>query len=51
MSEYDRGRGNPPNIIGVIMEIKDDKYRVGTRAGIIQNSLSRNCFECVKYLG
>ena len=51
VSEFDRGRGDPANIVGVILEIKDNKYRVGTKAGIIKNWLQRNCFECTRYKG
>ena len=37
MSEFDRGHGDPPNIVGVILEIKDKKYKIGTKAGIVSN--------------
>lgn len=51
VSEFDRGRGDPANIVGVVLEINDTKYKVGTRAGIIKNWLERNSFECKKFKG
>ena len=51
MSEFDRGHGDPPNIVGVILEIKDKKYKIGTKAGVVSNWLKRNAFECILYKG
>ena len=51
VSEFDMGRGDPANLVGVVLEIKNEKYRVGTRGGIIKSWLERNCFERVKYSG
>jgi hypothetical protein len=45
LSQFDQGREDPANLIGVVLEIKDDKYRVGTRGGIINQWLQRNSFE------
>ena len=47
--KYDWGRGDPPNIVGLILEIKDNKYKIGTRGGIIEYWLERNGFECTKF--
>lgn len=49
VSEFDRGRGDPPNIIGVVIEEKEGKYKVGTKHGIIQNWLERNSLAITKY--
>ena len=51
VSEFDRGKGDPRNIIGVVTEVNNDMYRIGTRGGIIYKYLLRTCFECVKYKG
>lgn len=51
VSEFDRGRGDPANIVGVVLEAKDGRYRIGTRAGIIKNWLERNSFERTKFTG
>jgi hypothetical protein len=51
VSQFDRGRGDPVNLIGVVLEIKHYKYRVGTRGGIINQWLQRNCFEVTSYKG
>ena len=51
VTEFDRGRWDSPNIVGVILEIKDKKYKIGTKAGIVSNWLERNAFECVLYKG
>ena len=44
--DSDRGRGNPRNMIGMVMDIEPtyDKYSIGTKAGILTVSLSRNQF-------
>ena len=49
--EFDRGRGDPANIIGVVMAIKNDQYKLGTKVGIIDVWFSRNGFESVKFRG
>ena len=52
VSEFDRGRGDPANIIGVILEITADmKYRVGTRGGEVDHFLERNAFELTNFKG
>lgn len=51
-SEFDRGRGDPANVIGVITHIdENEKYTVATSVGKIKNKLERNCFDVVKYKG
>lgn len=50
VSEFDRG-GDPANIVGVVIEVKDNKYRIGTKGGIIENWLERNCFERTRFTG
>ena len=51
VSEFDRGRGDPANLVGKIIEIKNDKYKIGTKGGMINNWLERNCFEVTKFRG
>lgn len=50
--EFDRGKGDPANVVGVILEKNENgKYKIGTRAGKVSNWLERNSFEPVKYRG
>jgi hypothetical protein len=51
VSQFDQGRGDPANLTGVVLEIKDDKYRVGTRGGIIIQWFQRHSFEVTSYKG
>lgn len=48
----DRGRGDPRNIMGVIMDRDDnDMYRIAVRAGLLNGKYSRNQFDlCVQKL-
>ena len=42
----DRGRGDPRNIMGVVLEINEnDMYCIAVRAGILKGSYSRNQFD------
>lgn len=42
----DRGRGDPRNILGVIVSRSEsDQYRIATRRGILNGSYSRNQFD------
>ena len=42
----DRGRGDPRNIMGVILDRNEnDMYRIAVRAGILKGSYSRNQFD------
>lgn len=49
VSEFDRGRGDPANIIGIVLDVKNDRYKIGTKAGVISNFLERNAFQAIKY--
>ena len=41
-----RGRGDPRNIMGVILDRNEnDMYRIAVRAGILKGSYSRNQFD------
>jgi hypothetical protein len=51
VSQFDRDRGDPAYLIGVVIESNDDKYRVGTRGGIINQWLQINSFEVTSYKG
>src|SRR6218665_4041990 len=42
----DRGRGDPRNLMGVIIDREDnDMYRIAVRAGVLNGKYSRNQFE------
>ncbi|XP_068235499.1 uncharacterized protein [Palaemon carinicauda] len=42
----DRGRGDPRNILGVIVSRSmNDQYRVATKSGVLKESYSRNQFD------
>ena len=52
VSEFDRGKADPPNVIGVVLEMDEtDGYTIGTRQGIIRGKLARNQFEFIQYKG
>lgn len=53
VSEFDRGRGDPANLVGVILEKDSDKgkYKIGTRGGIISSWMERNSFELTSFRG
>jgi hypothetical protein len=50
VSEFDRGRGDPLNLLGVVVETNDTNgnVKVGTKAGFIQGWLSRSQVEFSK---
>lgn len=49
VSEFDRGRGDPANLIGVIMSENEGKFQIGTKHGIVNNWLERNSLQATKY--
>jgi hypothetical protein len=49
--EFDRGRGDPANIIVVVMEAKDGKFKIGTKHGVVESLMERNAFDVSKYHG
>ena len=49
VSEFDRGRGDPANLISLVLEKGDSGFRVGTKAGILAGRSSRNQIELTKY--
>jgi len=51
VSAFDRSKGDPPNVIGVIISVGNIGYIIGTSRGIIKGRLARNQFELVKYSG
>ena len=51
VSEFDRGRGDPANLVGVVLEKGEQGFRVGTKAGILNVRFSRNQIELTKYKG
>lgn len=38
----DRGRGDPTNLVAVVLEMKEEKVRVGTRDGVLNTWFERN---------
>jgi hypothetical protein len=46
--DVDRGRGDLRNIVGVIVEVQDDMYRVGNKDGTLKELFSRNQFTVTK---
>lgn len=43
---FDRGRGDPRNIIGVLVDRdENDMYRIAVRAGVLKGKYSRNQFD------
>lgn len=46
---FDRGRGDPSNLVAVILAEEDRKYRVGTRHGALNTWLERNAFAPTKF--
>lgn len=45
----DRGRGDAANLLSVIVEEKDGKFRIGTKEGILSTWLERNSLAATKY--
>lgn len=52
ISEFDRGKADPPNVLGVVIEVHENgRFTVGTKVGIFRNQMERTCFEVTKYKG
>ena len=49
--EFDRGKADPPNVIGIILKIDKDGYTIGTKVGVINGKLARNQFEYTEFTG
>jgi hypothetical protein len=45
--QYDRGSTDPRNILGVIEELSEYGYRVGTSVGTLSGYLCRNQIEAI----
>ncbi|XP_026820773.1 uncharacterized protein LOC113559301 [Rhopalosiphum maidis] len=45
----DRGQGDTANLLAVIIEEKDGKFRIGTKEGILSTWLERNSLASTKY--
>ena len=46
----DRGRGDPRNIIGIIMDIdENDNYTIAVKSGILKGKYTRNQFDLCTY--
>jgi len=47
--DVDRGRGDPRNILCVVLEVTDEQlYRVGNKEGVLETLLSRNMFSVTR---
>ena len=51
VSQFDRSKGDAPNVIGVIISINEYGYVVGTKSGIIRGVMARNQLESIKFCG
>ena len=49
ISQFNKGRGEPSNLIPVVMNIDDERHKVGTKYGVIENILERNSLNKTKY--
>jgi len=45
----DCGRGDPPHLIGVVVDDKDGKLRVAAKDGFLDRWLERNCLQATSY--
>ena len=46
----DRGRGDPRNIMGIIMDIdENDNYTIAVKSGILKGKYTRNQFDLCTY--
>jgi len=47
--QVDRGRGDPRNLMGIVLERGDnDTYKIGVRKGVLKGRFSRNQFDVCK---
>ena len=51
VSQFDRSKGDPPNLVGVVLAVEDNGYVIGTRRGVIKGKLARNQFEFIHCKG
>jgi len=51
VSAFDRSKGDPPNVTGVVLAVGKVGYAIGTKQGIIKGKLARNKIELLKYSG
>jgi hypothetical protein len=49
VSEFDRGRGDPQNLIGVVLEKSERGFKIGTKAGVLSGVFARNQLEMTKF--
>lgn len=48
--KIDRSPLDQPNIIGKVLDFSNNLYRVGTKHGIINTWLTRNCIDCIPFV-
>jgi len=49
VSQSNKCRGDPRNLIEVVLNINDETYKVGTKYGLLDNILNRNSLNKTKY--
>nr|CAH7741478.1 unnamed protein product [Callosobruchus chinensis] len=49
ISEFNRRRGDPANLIGIVLAEKGGKFKVGTKHGIVDTWLERNSLQSTKF--
>jgi len=49
VSAFDRSKGDPPNVIDVVLAMAKSSHTIGTRQGIMKGKLARNQIELQKY--
>nr|CAH7758779.1 unnamed protein product [Callosobruchus chinensis] len=49
ISEFDRDRGDPANLIGIVLAEKGGKFKVGTKHGIVDTWLEKNSLQSTKF--
>ena len=45
MDDVDRPKLGHNNLFGVVMDVKEGLYKIGTKAGVLPQSFTRNQFE------
>ncbi|KAI6655319.1 hypothetical protein LOD99_2154 [Oopsacas minuta] len=51
VSQFDRSKGDPPNISGIVLEFDQRGYQIGTRTAKIRGRFARNQVEFIKFTG
>lgn len=46
-----RDKSDPANLIGVVVSVENEIFKIGTKGGTIKGGLARNTFEVIKFKG